>query len=176
MVFTGPEILPAESPNGPFLNIDQKHFKKELVFVTYHECLFQMPQGSRWRCCSNPHCHRFLGHTAAARRVTTDRRKTRASRTGSLLDKDKYTRSSFRFANTTKYSHITPVRKALHWLSIKYRSICKDCPCLFISSYTVVTPNTLNPFWYSGILLWSFILLNPMHRTRNSWQKCQFIK
>ena len=26
-------------------------------------------------------------------------------------------------ANTTKYSHITPVRKALHWLPIKYRSI-----------------------------------------------------
>ena len=32
-------------------------------------------------------------------------------------------------ANTTKYSHITPFRKA----------------CLYISSYTVVTPNTLNP-------------------------------
>ena len=28
-------------------------------------------------------------------------------------------------ANTTKYSHITPVRKALHWLPIKYRSIFK---------------------------------------------------
>ena len=28
-------------------------------------------------------------------------------------------------ANTTKYSHITPVRKALHWLPIKYHSIFK---------------------------------------------------
>ena len=28
-------------------------------------------------------------------------------------------------ANTTKFSHITPVRKALHWLPIKYRSIFK---------------------------------------------------
>ena len=27
--------------------------------------------------------------------------------------------------NTTKYSHITPVRKALHWLLIKYHSIFK---------------------------------------------------
>ena len=28
-------------------------------------------------------------------------------------------------ANTTKYSHITPVRKAQHWLLIKYHSIFK---------------------------------------------------
>ena len=28
-------------------------------------------------------------------------------------------------ANTTKYSHITPVRKALHWLPIRYHSIFK---------------------------------------------------
>ena len=28
-------------------------------------------------------------------------------------------------ANTTKYSHITPVRKALYWLPIKCRSIFK---------------------------------------------------
>ena len=41
-------------------------------------------------------------------------------------------------ANTTKYYHITPVRKALHWLP--------RLPCLFISSNTVVTPNILNPF------------------------------
>ena len=47
--------------------------------------------------------------------------------------------------NTTKYSHITPVRKALHCLPIKYHSIFKTA-MLFISSYTVVTPNTLNPF------------------------------
>ena len=30
-------------------------------------------------------------------------------------------------ANTTKYSHITQVRKALHWLPIKYHSICHAC-------------------------------------------------
>ena len=28
-------------------------------------------------------------------------------------------------AQTTKYSHITPIRKALHWLPIKYHSIFK---------------------------------------------------
>ena len=28
-------------------------------------------------------------------------------------------------ANTTECSHITPVRKVLHWLPIKYRSIFK---------------------------------------------------
>ena len=28
-------------------------------------------------------------------------------------------------ANTTKYSHITPVRKSLHWLPIKHRSVFK---------------------------------------------------
>ena len=28
-------------------------------------------------------------------------------------------------ANTTKYSHITPVRKTLHWLAIEHRSIFK---------------------------------------------------
>ena len=34
-------------------------------------------------------------------------------------------------ANTTKYSHITPVRKALHWLPIKYRSIFKTAVLVF---------------------------------------------
>ena len=34
-------------------------------------------------------------------------------------------------ANTTKYSHITPVRKALHWLPIKYRSIFKTAVLVY---------------------------------------------
>ena len=34
-------------------------------------------------------------------------------------------------ANTTKYSHITPVRKALHWLPIKYRSIFKTAMLVY---------------------------------------------
>ena len=34
-------------------------------------------------------------------------------------------------ANTTKYSHITPVRKTLHWLPIKYRSIFKTAVLVY---------------------------------------------
>ena len=34
-------------------------------------------------------------------------------------------------ANSTKYSHITPVRKALHWLPIKYRSIFKTAMLVY---------------------------------------------
>ena len=34
-------------------------------------------------------------------------------------------------ANTTKYSHITPVRKALHWLPIKYRSIFRTAMLVY---------------------------------------------
>ena len=34
-------------------------------------------------------------------------------------------------ANTTKYSHITPVRKILHWLSIKYCSIFKTAVLVY---------------------------------------------
>ena len=34
-------------------------------------------------------------------------------------------------ANTTKYSHITPVRKALHWLPIKYCSIFKTAVLVY---------------------------------------------
>ena len=34
-------------------------------------------------------------------------------------------------ANTTKYTHITPVRKALHWLPIKYRSIFKTAMLVY---------------------------------------------
>ena len=34
-------------------------------------------------------------------------------------------------ANTTKYSHITPVIKALHWLPIKYHSIFKTAVLVY---------------------------------------------
>ena len=34
-------------------------------------------------------------------------------------------------ANTTKYSYISPVRKALHWLPIKYRSIFKTAVLVY---------------------------------------------
>ena len=34
-------------------------------------------------------------------------------------------------ANTTKYSHITPIRKALHWLPIKYHSIFKTAVLVY---------------------------------------------
>ena len=34
-------------------------------------------------------------------------------------------------ANTTKYSHITPVRKALHWFPIKYHSIFKTAMLVY---------------------------------------------
>ena len=34
-------------------------------------------------------------------------------------------------ANTTKYSHITPVRRALHWLLIKYRSMFKTAVLVY---------------------------------------------
>ena len=34
-------------------------------------------------------------------------------------------------ANSTKYSHITPVRKALHWLPIKYRYIFKTAVLVY---------------------------------------------
>ena len=34
-------------------------------------------------------------------------------------------------ANTTKYSHITAVRKVLHWLPIKYRSIFKTAMLVY---------------------------------------------
>ena len=63
-------------------------------------------------------------------------------------------------ANTTKYSHITPVRKALHWLPIKYLSL--RLPCLFTSSYTVVTQNTLNPFSYPDIVYITLVEVNLM--------------
>ena len=36
-----------------------------------------------------------------------------------------------RIVANTKYSHITPVRKALHWLLIKYRSICKTAMLVY---------------------------------------------
>ena len=34
-------------------------------------------------------------------------------------------------ANITKYSHITPARKAIHWLLIKYRSIFKTAVLVY---------------------------------------------
>ena len=64
-------------------------------------------------------------------------------------------------ANTTKYSHITPVRKALHWLPIKYRSIFKTAVLVY-KFYTVVTPNTLNPFSYPDIVHITFVKVNLM--------------
>ena len=44
-------------------------------------------------------------------------------------------------AITTKYSHITPVTKALHWLRLS-TALSLRLPCLYISFYTRVTPNT----------------------------------
>ena len=46
-------------------------------------------------------------------------------------------------ANTTKYSHITPVRKSLHWLPIMHRSIFKVA-LLCKSFYIVAIQNTSN--------------------------------
>ena len=34
-------------------------------------------------------------------------------------------------ANTTKYSDITPVRKSLHWLLIKHRSVFNMAPLVY---------------------------------------------
>ena len=39
-------------------------------------------------------------------------------------------------ANTTKYSHITPARLALHWLAIKYRSIFKTAMLVYKFLYS----------------------------------------
>ena len=47
-------------------------------------------------------------------------------------------------ANTTKYSNITPVRKALHWLPIRYRSIFKTAVLVYKFIHSG-NPNTLNP-------------------------------
>ena len=48
-------------------------------------------------------------------------------------------------ANTTKYSHITPVRKALHWLPIKYRSIFKTALLVYKFLHSG-NPKYLEPF------------------------------
>ena len=45
-------------------------------------------------------------------------------------------------ANTTKYSHITPVRKRLHLLPIKHRSVFKTA--IGVKFSTVLLQNTLN--------------------------------
>ena len=64
-------------------------------------------------------------------------------------------------ANTTKYSHITPVRKALHWLPIS-TVLSLRLPCWCISSYTVVTPNTLNPSSFPDIVHITLVEVNLM--------------
>ena len=46
--------------------------------------------------------------------------------------------------NTTKYLHITPVRKTLRWLPIEHGSLRLPCGCT--SSYKVVILNILNFF------------------------------
>ena len=48
-------------------------------------------------------------------------------------------------ANTTKYSHITPVRKALHWLPIKYRSIFKTAVLVY-EFLDIGNPKYFEPF------------------------------
>ena len=48
-------------------------------------------------------------------------------------------------ANTTKYSHITPVRKALHWLPIKYRSIFKTAMLVYKFLHSC-NPKYFEPF------------------------------
>ena len=58
-------------------------------------------------------------------------------------------------ANTTKYSHITPVRKALHWLPIKYRSIFKTAVLVY-------------KFLHSGNPKYSEPFLIPRHSAYNT--------
>ena len=66
-------------------------------------------------------------------------------------------------ANTTKYSHITPVRKPLLYIGCRLSTVLSlRLPCLFISSYTVVTPNTLNPFSYPDIVHITLVEVNLM--------------
>ena len=50
----------------------------------------------------------------------------------------------FLVVNSTKYSHITPVRKTLHWLPIEH------CSCR--STFKVVIQNILNLFLNLNIL------------------------
>ena len=50
-------------------------------------------------------------------------------------------------ANTTKYSHITPVRKALNWLPIKYRSIFKTAMLVY------KFPHSGNPKYFEPFLI-----------------------
>ena len=58
-------------------------------------------------------------------------------------------------ANTTKYSHITPVRKALHWLLIKYCSIFKIAVLVY-------------KFLHSGIPKYFEPFLIPRHSAYNT--------
>ena len=48
-------------------------------------------------------------------------------------------------ANTTMYSHITPVRKALYWLPIKYHSIFKTAVLVYKFLHSV-NPKYFEPF------------------------------
>ena len=68
------------------------------------------------------------------------------------------------FANTTKYSHITPVRKALHWLPIKYRSIFKTAMLVYVTVKLCnqgfhEIPEYFRDF--AKFLIWSVISRNP---------------
>ena len=64
-------------------------------------------------------------------------------------------------ANITKYSHITPVRKALHWLPIKYGSIFKTAVLVYKFLHSG-NPNTLNPFSYPDIVHITLVEVNLM--------------
>ena len=60
-------------------------------------------------------------------------------------------------ANTTKYLHITPVTKALHWLPIKYCSIFKTAMLVY-------------KFLHSGNPKYSEPFLIPKHSAYNTRQ------
>ena len=47
--------------------------------------------------------------------------------------------------NTSKYSHITPVLKSLHWLPVKFRSIFKTCTIIYKHLHTGL-PKYLSPY------------------------------
>ena len=61
-------------------------------------------------------------------------------------------------ANTTKYSHITTVRKAQHWLPIKYRSIFKTAVLVY-------------KFLHSGNPKYFETFLIPRHSAYNTRQR-----
>ena len=63
--------------------------------------------------------------------------------------------------NTTKYSHITPVRKVLHWLPIKYHSIFKTTMLVYNFLHSG-NPKYLNPFSYPDIVHITLVEVNLM--------------